>query len=395
MMGLVFRRVWRRGFTLVELLVVIAIIGILIALLLPAVQAAREAARRSKCVNNLKELMLAAHEYHDSFKTFPAGTGGTDIPWDANWSNMTQLGAFAVLTPYMEQRPVYDMITTVTESVDHETGAKTGRMYPPFGPAPWVEADIWSDYGYPPWHVEIATLRCPSDIARKSNCWWNDTGKLNYNLCYGDACSDVVWGRGARGMFGFPNWVNEGVDVHTYWYTSIAEIRDGTTNTAGMSEQSVGSHTGSHNRIHGDYWLGSGFWQNPTECLAHKGPGGTIIPNGVGGGSRRGAWWADGFLVAAGFNTVLPPNSVSCTSSDAEWGWEQIMPPDSYHPGGVNVAFADGSVDFVTETIDTGDLTQACPFNAFRSGPSPYGVWGAIGTMNGGEPGGRGSSLGF
>ncbi len=100
----------RRGFTLVELLVVIAIIGILIALLLPAVQAAREAARRSSCTNNLKQWMLAAHNYHDTYKALPSGFAGTDNG-NPEQSNMGQLGAFVVLGPFAEQVPLYQTVT--------------------------------------------------------------------------------------------------------------------------------------------------------------------------------------------------------------------------------------------------------------------------------------------
>ncbi|MHB8897520.1 MAG: DUF1559 family PulG-like putative transporter, partial [Thermoguttaceae bacterium] len=179
------RRCGRRGFTLVELLVVIAIIGILIALLLPAVQAAREAARRSQCTNNLKQLMLSAHNYHDTHKAFPAGWGGTNT--DNEWtSNRYQMGAFAVLSPFFEQGALYDQISSPTAGKNHQTGAVSATIFPPFGPCPWVEGDRGNGSGYPPWHTDIATLRCPSTSGRKQDGWWNDTGRTNYCLSVGD-----------------------------------------------------------------------------------------------------------------------------------------------------------------------------------------------------------------
>ena len=99
----------RRGFTLVELLVVIAIIGILVALLLPAVQAAREAARRMQCTNNHKQLGLAVHNYHDTYKSLPARAGGTQGP--TNLDNQGWLSAWIVLLPFYEQAPMYEQIT--------------------------------------------------------------------------------------------------------------------------------------------------------------------------------------------------------------------------------------------------------------------------------------------
>jgi prepilin-type processing-associated H-X9-DG protein len=362
----------------VELLVVIAIIGILVALLLPAVQAAREAARRMQCTNNLKQLMLAAHNYHDTYKAFPAGTGGTDTG-DPATGNHGQLGAWPVMAPFFEQGPLYDQITSPQQGLNHSTNTPGGRTYPPFGPAPWIDSDLGSGNGYPPWHAEIATLRCPSSVAQKDGGWWNDTGKVNYNLCHGDQCGDMWGGQQPRGVFG-KRWK----------YSRMRDIKDGTSNTAGMSEQSIGNHPGAHSRIHGDYWVG-GFGGIPANCLSHKGPRDTIIPNGSNWESRRGAWWSGGGPTCQGFNTVLPPNSVACTNAANEWGWEQILPPDSYHPGGVNLAFMDGSVAFISETIDTGNNQANCHW---PSGPSNYGVWGALGSMNGGDSAGGVGGIG-
>ncbi|NQT16359.1 MAG: DUF1559 domain-containing protein, partial [Planctomycetes bacterium] len=150
------------GFTLVELLVVIAIIGILIALLLPAVQAAREAARRSQCTNNLKQLGLAHHNYHDNFKQFiyrMGGTGNGDGSGESG--NGGRRSGFISLLPYFEQGAMWDQIKAGDAS------------YAPEGPRGW--------WGWGRWDNAPDTLGCPSDegvVVR--------TDANSYAFCSGD-----------------------------------------------------------------------------------------------------------------------------------------------------------------------------------------------------------------
>ena len=308
----------------------------------------------------------------------PAAWGGTDAvggitpsPPELN-CNMGQLGPYVPMAPFFEQGPLYSVIAAGgIKGKNHQTGAVSSHTFPPYGPAPWVETDLGNANGYNPWHIDIAVLRCPSDTSRKNGGWWNDAGKVNYSVNAGDTCVDY-WGTGT----GRGPWTKR------WFYPSLADIKDGTSNTLGFSEHTIGSHAGAHNKIHGDYWLGSGFHLDPNQCYVHKGPNGTVIPNGVTTNSRRGAWWGGGGFTCLGFNTVLPPNSVGCNESDGEWGWAQILPPDSYHPGGVNGAYLDGSVRFVAETINAGNRSARCDN---ISGLSPYGVWGAMGSMAGSE----------
>lgn len=354
------RLIWRRAFTLVELLVVIAIIGILIALLLPAVQAAREAARRSQCSNNLKQLGLALHNYHDSNKAFPSLGQGTDCSGctrerDSTYGHMSGL---VVMLPYLEQTPLYDKFSSPNSG------------YQAWGPVPWY------GWNFAPHHDQPTSVLCPSDsesgrtVDLGQAYWWQ--GDNSYIFSTGD---DVItYSRGQRrprGLFGENSFI------------TFADIKDGTSNTIAMSEAVVNKQNGART-TRGNYVqdMGEGILRaNPSACLAYKGSGDTISASAPGIGSLRGVNWPWGCVVNSGFCTILPPNSIGCKGGPSEWGEDHVLPPDSYHPGGVNVLLADGSQRFISETINSGNL--AAP--AVRSGPSPYGVWGALGSRDGGE----------
>ncbi len=334
----------QRGFTLVELLVVIAIIGILIALLLPAVQAAREAARRSQCNNNLKQLGLAVHNYHDTFGTFPFLRVQPNTVTNA-------IGGFVGLLPYIEQQPLYDQISNSLTI--------GGTTYQPFGPTPWTTA-------YTPWNQRIPAFRCPSD-GEFSNS--PDPGPRNYVMSVGDTQYDNEGGGGdnRRGLF------------VAYRVKTFAEVKDGTSNTAALSETCIGLNNQRY--IRGNVAnIGNMPDPNiPANCLVTKGTGNqyasaATVHTGWGTGRR----WAEGRPFYSSFATVLPPNSPSCAQNDGD---QSLISATSYHPGGVNVAMADGSVRFVSETIDTGNVGAA----EVATGDSPYGVWGAMGTVRGGE----------
>ncbi len=359
------RRRSSSGFTLVELLVVIAIIGILIALLLPAVQAAREAARRSQCVNNLKQLGLGLHNHHDTYNAFP--------PHCTNW----RWNSYHRLLPYIEQRPLYDraMGWNGADNLSH-SGCTSGS------PTPWENCGTPAAGTNSPWQVVITNLRCPSDGNPQTIGNVAHQGCANYGFSRGD-CFGWSEENGAvnRGMFGAMALGDPaGKYKRLPMGFTFSDIRDGTSNTVAMSEKVVGRDRA--NMILGGTAvnIGPNGWNTlvPQNCMNTRGVSGMLNVTDVRDWS--GMRWADGGIVYTGFMTVLPPNSPSCLAGggDADRG---AVTAQSFHPGGVNVLFGDGSVRFIQETIFAGNLSAT----AVTSGPSPYGVWGALGTRAGGE----------
>jgi len=344
---------FRAGFTLVELLVVIAIIGVLVALLLPAVQAARESARRSSCSSNLRQLGLALFNYETTWRAFPPQKGGSNCTWPSTPDcNYERRSGFVALSSFLEQGTVYEGI---------EAGGGTPNQIPGGG-APWSS---WTR-----WDVQLPTLLCPSDGGFRSS-----RGNNNFVFCIGDKIADNLWSNSNhRGIF-------------TYRLTvTVAQVLDGTSNTIAMSERprnNVSVHSANGDRATLSTVLGvTSIATNPGQCLTRVNAGGGIIsPAQVKG--RSGSIWTDGQTEIVAFNTVLPPNSPSCIgdSDPNADGASGVHSASSFHPRGVNVLMADGAVRFTNQAIDTGNLGVPAPTN----GPSPFGVWGALGTRDGRE----------
>lgn len=362
----------RLAFTLVELLVVIAIIGILVALLLPAVQAAREAARRMQCSNNLKQWGLAMHNYADTYKALPARKGGTNSPFAGtarNTSNGGRLSAFIPALPFMEQTGMYSAI-----QAGDPTGAIWNTPAGNFGGAPVVSPGgpcAWCNW--PAWSRSPAVAQCPSDGSVFNNP--GVTQRNNYAFSNGDMVLNVVNSGTPRGIFGNNN------------YAKLAEITDGTSNTLLMSEKlksSIGIATANALQYEDKLVLATSIANiaNQPNLCTPKSDGryyvaGTVIKGWFG------SLWTDGQAERVGFTAVLPPNGPSCTD-DANGNADSvnlILSPASNHPGGVMASLADGSVRFFSETIDCGNLSVTQP----ATGPSNYGVWGSLGSKSGGD----------
>jgi prepilin-type N-terminal cleavage/methylation domain-containing protein len=365
--GLSMKKRLSKGFTLVELLVVIAIIGILVGLLLPAVQQAREAARRMSCSNNISQLGLALLNYESAFQKLPMHKGGTGQfgGASADFTNTGRLSANVAILPFMEQNALYEQIKN---GFIIASGGFAGQSIPG-GPAPWNDLGG----GYTPWRVELKGFRCPSDPGVSTGF-----GRSNYAYCYGDTGRGHEWTdqrNGTRGMF--TGRFNRG----------LRDCTDGTSNTIMLAE--IATDSGPRT-VRG--WLASGLGDalqsNPALCLAEV--NGPLYINVGNTRADRGNKWTEGVGTNAVVNTILPPNSPACNAggspNDWEWG---IMSASSYHTGGVHIVNVDRSTHFVGDEVNAGSALNVTPpdYNQYNGigGPSQFGVWGALGTRNGGE----------
>ncbi len=299
-------RLRRRGFTLVELLVVIAIIGVLVALLLPAVQAAREAARRMKCQNNLKQFGLALHSYHDTFgrmpaayyRAWPTSVGSTFGTPGWGWG--------AMILPQIEQKALYDVMNVGTLKLDGSAATKVPAQTP------------------------LAVFRCPSDTGPKLNTNRFNYATSNYVAVFGafyDQASvsgqPVVAGSvpGAyTGIFG----PNSGL--------RLAEISDGTSNTVMIGEMSYGPNgvkdsTGNKRLYNGAIWVG---------CPLETGAG----TSGSNGSNVANMLSLCGFSAGSNvrFRKINTPDSSNALSSA--------------HANGAQFSVVDGSVRFISQNAD-------------------------------------------
>ena len=297
----------RQGFTLIELLVVIAIIAILIALLVPAVQKVREAAARTQCQNNLKQLGVAAHNYHDVKKAFPPGGGG--FLSGANLANQ-RFSAHSFLLPYLEQDAVFRLINF---NVSPDAAANnTARAQP------------------------IPVFLCPSDPQGSVPTGWAGN---NYVANYS---ADIRWQQdqtGASGVFWFAN-------AATDKGATFGDIQDGASNTAGFCERLKGDWSNAVANARTDFFnpgtAPSSRDQAMSACEA-------LNPTNLAFQQRSdgGGYWLRGWHMTM-YSHVSLPNGRACNFNVNATA---TMPASSAHSNGVNLALCDGSVRFVSNSV--------------------------------------------
>jgi len=362
----------RQGFTLVELLVVIAIIGVLVALLLPAVQAAREAARRMQCTNNLKNIALAQHNYHDTYKAFAVSS---------SWSRRGPGGdrmdeAFSEkvgLLPFLELQSNYD-------ATNHRI-----RPYDAWG---WNGVDNVLTQS-----ARLPIFMCPSSANEQRNGIANFTYAINTGTSHkkhliNSQNTNVPRSNGMstfmrldlRRPYGDP-WRDHTMDPRDA-AVNFASITDGSSNTAFYSEFCISDTSKVDVREKGDlkymvvnHWAtGNNTSEMRLNCLTTGGldpnnPTYNPGPRDNGRWQMRGVSWAWSFMgVGSGYSHNMMPNEFSCHifSGGDDWYGRNMMAAGSEHPGAVNVAMGDASVDNVSDSVDTN-------------------VWWALGTRNGGK----------
>jgi prepilin-type N-terminal cleavage/methylation domain-containing protein/prepilin-type processing-associated H-X9-DG protein len=322
----------RRGFTLVELLVVIAIIGILVGLLLPAVQAAREAARRMQCQNHIRQLGLAAHNHEAALKILPPAFRGRSIGGAPAYFDLW--GTLANLTPYLEQTAVYNSI---------DLNLTMYQLTSPYG----IQAPDAV-------RTRVAIFLCPSDlgesVCRDSYAISGEFAPTNYAFCLGTGTTK-----------GRTNWLGSPYDADGVFYAQsrvkLTDIKDGTSNTVGASERVLGS--GEEKKVLGSraelktltMYVNPGAETNDANCSS------SLRTNFS---QRRMYSWVAGEPRCTSYNHYYVPNDPINPDCVANYsGTDPIIRSTGHglstarsrHSSGVTAWYCDGSVHFISNSI--------------------------------------------
>ena len=390
----------RLAFTLVELLVVIAIIGVLVGLLLPAVQAAREAARRMSCSNNFRQIGLGVHNYHSAYKQLPMIRGGTVRPPGTDnlqarrpvapgqphgGNNFHNLSPLVPLLPFVEQQALWEQISN-----KYQSKQSPGLFFNEMGPQVAMSLADHQEHRYDPWLVDIPTYRCPSD----PGIGLPAQGRTNYGFNIGDSIQFQNNGpRNQTGIIARARAIRCRATLRGMFQprtiTKFRDILDGLANTVMGGE--LNTDLGD-NHITTRVIEENGILHDPSLCDDQVDParpsfwmpGADFASNSAQ--VQRGFKWMNGMAVNTGITTILPPNSPICSNGNNTFTIG-IYGASSRHVGGAHVLMGDGAVVFITDSIEAGDSSIG---NIIWNGtgvrapgsPSPYGLWGALGTID-------------
>jgi hypothetical protein len=339
------------------------------------------------CSNQVKQLSLSLHNYHDTHQAFPAG-GAVFM------GSVNRFSAFLALLPFIEQQPVYDACIGAMQMAVN-AGVTPGNI------SPWMGSSTTS---MPPaaattinqvQTTQINAFICPSDGNGKKLAA-SDLGRTSYVTSSGDWAENAGLGASTATS----NLNPRSVFIYGRFWRTMASLTDGTSNTVVFSEKAIGGTAGIR-KLRGGiaYVSGNPLDDLPTSatycsvaaCLGVRNKDefdSSVTNTNLGGSSVVGVLWLDGTAARNGFSTIIPPNGPSCGAQNASTGsvreQSRAMPAaSSYHSGGVQVGLGDGSVRFISETINT--KTAGGVDYCVTTGESPFGVWGALGSMNGGE----------
>jgi prepilin-type N-terminal cleavage/methylation domain-containing protein/prepilin-type processing-associated H-X9-DG protein len=337
----------RRGFTLIELLVVIAIIAVLIALLLPAVQAAREAARRAQCVNNLKQLGLGIHNYHQVHGVFPLGVTLGMYDASKNYFVKQNLSLHSQILPFIEQTQVYNAINFNWGCEDDNT----------------ILCYAINSTGT---NAKISSFCCPSDPNAGVPDHNNTPNTNSYHGCVGTSMYWSTISGSAQPLSQITGLQSTGLFAWQISY-GLQSCTDGSSNTIAFAEGCVGNQSlkagqkraGVLNApITAFEQLDGSVNQGRTYAIPALAACSATWKQAVSGNvdTQRGENWAHGCMCMTLFNTIGTPNDFNDTwnycSRTGSGARSDISNADSYHPGGVNVTMADGSVKFIKDSVN-------------------------------------------
>jgi prepilin-type processing-associated H-X9-DG protein len=367
------------------------------------------------CSNNFKQIGLGLHNYHSAYKELPTQSGGTYDFWTPSRgqgpnqldNNRFRQSWLIGITPFIEQQALWEKIANPVDGDGdgqiNNSGARPLSDAAPMGPRPW-------DTRYEPWVTEVPTLRCPSD----PGVGLPAMARTNYAACIGDSTDWVnhgfwrwqggTWNQGHNRQ---AQCSNRGMFFNRR-AMKFRDVLDGLANTIACGEIVTGL---GKREITADPYYGIGWGtihNNPSACVdaGHIDPErpqfwGPNFQDGCGNnpglrctGWRRGYRWSDSVPVYTSFTTILPPNREVCIGGGGDFD-TGVLPPSSRHQGGCHILMGDGAVIFITDSIEAGD--QRHPVVRLNGGinmqfpgtncgqKSPYGLWGALGTRDGGE----------